>query len=35
LADISKAEALLGYKPTHTLKEGIAEAIEWYRDTLK
>jgi UDP-N-acetylglucosamine 4-epimerase len=35
LADISKAEALLGYKPTHTLKEGIAEAIEWYRDSLK
>ncbi|MCZ4409787.1 SDR family oxidoreductase [Cryomorphaceae bacterium 1068] len=35
LADISKAKNLLGYEPTHTLKEGIAEAIEWYRNTLK
>jgi UDP-N-acetylglucosamine 4-epimerase len=35
LADISKAKSLLGYEPTHTLKEGIAEAIEWYRNTLK
>jgi UDP-N-acetylglucosamine 4-epimerase len=35
LADISKAQKLLGYNPTHTLKEGIAEAIEWYRNTLK
>ncbi len=34
LADISKAKNLLGYEPTHTLNEGIAEAIEWYRDTL-
>lgn len=35
LADISKSKILLGYAPTHTLKEGIAEAIEWYRNTLK
>jgi len=35
LADISKAKNLLGYEPTHALKEGIAEAIEWYRNTLK
>jgi len=35
LADISKAKNLLGYEPTHNLKEGIAEAIEWYRNTLK
>lgn len=35
LADISKAKTLLGYQPTHTLKEGISEAIEWYRNTLK
>jgi len=35
LADISKAKTLLGYEPTHNLKEGIAEAIEWYRNTLK
>jgi UDP-N-acetylglucosamine 4-epimerase len=34
LADISKAKKLLGYKPTHKFKEGIAEAIEWYRHSL-
>jgi UDP-N-acetylglucosamine 4-epimerase len=34
LADISKAEKFLGYSPTHTLKEGILEAIQWYRKTL-
>jgi UDP-N-acetylglucosamine 4-epimerase len=35
LADISKAQKLLGYKPTHTFRQGILEAIEWYRDFLK
>jgi len=29
-ADISKAERLLGYRPTHTLAQGIAPAIQWY-----
>jgi len=30
LADISKSANLLGYEPTHTIKEGLEEAINWY-----
>jgi len=30
-ADLSKAEALLGYRPQVSLEEGLAETIEWYR----
>lgn len=30
LADISKASSLLGYAPTHRLREGLAEAVGWY-----
>ena len=30
LADISKAQRLLGYAPTHRLGEGLAEAMDWY-----
>lgn len=29
-ADISKAQRLLGYAPTHRLAEGIVEAMSWY-----
>ncbi len=29
-ADISKAQQLLGYAPTHRLADGIAEAMDWY-----
>jgi len=29
-ADISKASERLGYKPTHAVSEGLAEALEWY-----
>ena len=29
-ADISKAKSLLGYTPTHDVREGLTEAIEWY-----
>lgn len=29
-ADIRKAERLLGYVPTHTIKEGVDEALGWY-----
>ncbi len=29
-ADIGKAERLLGYRPTHTIHQGLAEAIDWY-----
>ncbi len=35
LADMSKAEALLGYKPTHDLNAGIEAAIQWYWQNLK
>ncbi len=30
LADISKAKDLLGYLPTHSLREGLIEALSWY-----
>lgn len=29
-ADISKAQRLLGYKPTHEVREGLEKAISWY-----
>jgi UDP-N-acetylglucosamine/UDP-N-acetylgalactosamine 4-epimerase len=34
LADISKANRLLGYEPTHTIADGLAEAKAWYVDHL-
>lgn len=30
LADISKANQLLGYQPSHRIKEGLREAMSWY-----
>ena len=30
LADVSKAENLLGYSPTHRIEEGINIALGWY-----
>jgi UDP-N-acetylglucosamine/UDP-N-acetylgalactosamine 4-epimerase len=30
LASIEKASQLLGYKPTHTIRQGMAEAMDWY-----
>ncbi|MBI5494830.1 MAG: SDR family oxidoreductase [Deltaproteobacteria bacterium] len=30
LADITRARTLLGYQPTHDVKEGLAEALTWY-----
>ncbi|HUU99694.1 MAG TPA: SDR family oxidoreductase [Bacteroidales bacterium] len=33
-ASIEKAKRLLGYLPTHTVKEGMKEAIKWYRVNL-
>lgn len=30
LADISKAEKMLGYSPSHRLGAGLAESMEWY-----
>jgi len=35
LASIEKAEKLLGYKPSHTVKEGLKEAVSWYWENLK
>lgn len=36
LADISKAQNLLGYSPTHVIDEGLEEAMDWYvNDLLK
>ena len=29
-ADISKAQRLLGFAPTHDLREGLKETLEWY-----
>ena len=31
-ADISKAQALLGYAPSHDLRAGLREALPWYLD---
>jgi UDP-N-acetylglucosamine 4-epimerase len=30
LADVGKAERLLGYRPTHAIDQGITEALPWY-----
>jgi UDP-N-acetylglucosamine 4-epimerase len=34
LADIDKARRLLGYEPTHTLEQGLDEALDWYERSL-
>lgn len=34
LADIGKAQRLLGYTPTHRLADGLHDAIKWYLDFL-
>jgi len=33
-ADVSKAERLLGYRPTHSVEQGLKEALEWYSQRL-
>jgi len=30
LADITKASSLLGYQPSHRIREGLDEAMDWY-----
>jgi nucleoside-diphosphate-sugar epimerase len=35
LADISKAQQILGYRPVIGLKQGLTETISWQRETLK
>jgi UDP-N-acetylglucosamine 4-epimerase len=34
-ADISKAQALLGYAPEYQVNEGLEEAMDWYVENLK
>ena len=34
LADISKASTLLGYAPTHSVRQGLDEAGRWYAENL-
>ena len=34
LADISKAKTLLGYAPSHRIREGLVEAMDWYVNDL-
>ncbi|MDR3412355.1 MAG: SDR family oxidoreductase [Formivibrio sp.] len=33
-ANISKASHLLGYQPSHTIQQGLLEALDWYRQNL-
>lgn len=35
LASVEKAKALLGYVPTHTIDQGLKEAVAWYWENLK
>lgn len=35
LASIDKARQLLGYEPTHVIRDGLKEAVRWYWDNLK
>lgn len=35
LASIEKAKKLLGYQPTHSLQDGLKEAISWYWEYLR
>lgn len=34
LADISKAAKFLGYKPTHSIEQGLDEALAWYAENI-
>ncbi len=35
LASIDKAKSLLGYAPTHNLKQGLGETVKWYWQQLR
>lgn len=35
LASIDKAKSLLGYQPSHTMAQGLAECCKWYWDNLR
>jgi hypothetical protein len=34
LASIDKARKLLGYNPQYSLRDGLKEAVKWYRENL-
>src|SRR5699024_9695025 len=34
LASIAKAEKLLGYNPTHDIKDGLQQALKWYWENI-
>jgi nucleoside-diphosphate-sugar epimerase len=34
LADIGKAQAVLGYDPVYDIRSGLTKAIVWYRKNL-
>lgn len=34
LANIDKARNLLGYNPQYSMKQGLKEAVKWYRENL-
>lgn len=34
LADVGKARELLGYEPTHSVRQGLEEAVGWYANNL-
>ena len=34
-ADIAKAQGLLGFRPTHRVREGLAQALDWYISRLR
>jgi len=33
-ADVSKAEKLLGFKPTTSIEEGMKKFFEWYKKNI-
>lgn len=35
LASVDKARSLLGYEPSHVIREGLKEAVKWYWENLK
>lgn len=35
LASVDKARKLLGYEPTHVIRDGLQEAVKWYWENLK
>lgn len=35
LASVDKARSLLGYEPSHVIRDGLKEAVKWYWENLK